>query len=90
MAGWAQGMALAGETLFVADESGGLHIADISDPAHPVEVGAFYALGDARDVVVDGNRGFVTDGLCDRQSISVSIQSGVTVQTDNGTIVDRV
>jgi hypothetical protein len=39
--GMAESIAVAGNTLFVTDERGGLHIADISDPAHAVEISFF-------------------------------------------------
>jgi hypothetical protein len=39
------GIAVTGNTLFATDALGGLHIADISDPAHAFEIGAFETPG---------------------------------------------
>jgi hypothetical protein len=70
--GAARGVATVEDRLFIADEFGGLHIADISDPAHAVEVGFYDALGDARQVTVAGDRAYVTDGLRDLWLVEVS------------------
>ena len=45
----------------MADESSGLRIIDIADPASPVEVGFYDTPGDARGVVVSGSYAYVAD-----------------------------
>ena len=54
----AWGLAVTGNTLFIAAESG-LHVADISDPAHVSEVGFYSALGSALGVAIAGDMAFV-------------------------------
>jgi hypothetical protein len=70
--GWARDLAVVGDTLLVADEAGGLQIADISDPAHPTGAGSYITLGDARDIVVSEDRAYITGGLRDLWVVDVS------------------
>lgn len=70
--GWARDLAVVGDTLLIADEAGGLQIADISDPAHPTGTGSYTTLGDARGIVVSDDRAYVTDGLRDLWIVDVS------------------
>jgi hypothetical protein len=53
---------VAGNTLFVTDFLGGLHIADISDPAHTFEISSFETLGYAYRVKVVGDLAYVMAG----------------------------
>jgi hypothetical protein len=73
--GWARDLAVAGDTLLVADEAGGLQIADISHPAHPTGAGSYITLGDARNIVVSEDRAYVTGGLRDLWVVDVSAQA---------------
>ncbi|NUQ37108.1 MAG: PQQ-binding-like beta-propeller repeat protein [Caldilineales bacterium] len=50
--GWEFGVAVVGDTVFVADGDGGLRILDVSDKTAPKEVGATYTAGYALDVAV--------------------------------------
>jgi len=52
---------LLGDYAYVADGSGGLRVVDVSDPAHPTEVGFYATPGDARDVAVAGDYIYVAD-----------------------------
>ncbi len=70
--GSTEGIAVAGDRLFAADGFGGLHIADISNPALPVEIGTYRTLGNATAVVVSENTAYVTDGLRDLWLMDVS------------------
>lgn len=60
------------DRLLTADGNGGLHVASIADPAHPVEVGAYRTLGNARKVVVSGRRAYVADGLRDLWTFDIT------------------
>jgi hypothetical protein len=89
--GWARHLAVAGDTLLVADEAGGLQIADISDPAHPTWAGSYNTLGNARGVMVSGDRAYVTDGLRALWVVDVSDPAQPTqagVLTTVGSIFD--
>jgi hypothetical protein len=59
--GEAQGLAVVGNLVYVADGSGGLRILDVTNRAHPVVVGANTAPLDARSVAVAGHLAFVID-----------------------------
>jgi hypothetical protein len=56
------GLALAGDTLFVANGFQGLRIYDVSAPAYPREIGAFATTDAAYDVTLDGARAYVSAG----------------------------
>jgi hypothetical protein len=65
--GSAEGVAISGSYLYIADWSAGLRIVDISDPEAPVEVASVDTPGYAYDVAVSGNYAYVADhaaGLC--------------------------
>jgi hypothetical protein len=85
---WARDLAMAGDTLFVADEAGGLHIADISDPSHPFEVGSYGTLGDARGVAISGDSVYVTDGLRDLWVLDLSDPTQAGMFTASGSVQD--
>ena len=59
----AEGVAVVGSYAYVADDSAGLRVISVSDPAHPVEVGFYITAGYARGVAVVGNYAHVAD--CD-------------------------
>ncbi len=70
--GPARGVAVSGEYAYVADEDFGLHIIDVSDPAHPAEVGFYDTPGDDFDVAISGGYAYVADGLSGLRVIDVS------------------
>jgi hypothetical protein len=68
--GWASGMVVSGSHAYVADRGvwdgtshtgGGLVVVDVSDPAHPQQVGGCETGGEAWDVAVSGNYACVAD-----------------------------
>jgi hypothetical protein len=48
--------------VLVVDSVGGLHVVDMSDPAHPVEQGGFNPDGSAVNVAVSGDAAFLVEG----------------------------
>jgi hypothetical protein len=70
--GMAEAVLPLDDRLLTADGNGGLHVASIADPAHPVEIGAYRTLGVARKVVVSGRRAYVVDGLHDLWTFDVT------------------
>ncbi|MCL5074244.1 MAG: hypothetical protein M1136_01130 [Chloroflexi bacterium] len=63
--GVVQGVAMAGNYAYVAAGSSGLRIIDVSNATSPREVGYYVTAGDARGVVLAGDRAYVAnvDGL---------------------------
>lgn len=59
------GVALSGNWAYVCTPTGGLKVIDISDPYAPVVDSFYTAWGRARDIVVDGNTGYMggSDGV---------------------------
>jgi hypothetical protein len=70
--GQAGGVAVSGNYAYVADDSAGLRVISVSDPAHPVEVGYYDTPGVASSVAVAGNYAYVADGATGLRVISVS------------------
>ncbi|MBI2939849.1 MAG: hypothetical protein HYY04_05365 [Chloroflexi bacterium] len=70
--GWTAGLAVAGRYVYLADSAtrnkdgqnvpGSLRVVDVSDPAHPTEVGSYGSSGDARGVDVVGSYAYLADG----------------------------
>jgi len=56
-----RGLAAAGDRLYVADDSAGLTILGIADPASPIVLGGHDTPGYARDVAVRGTMAYVAD-----------------------------
>ena len=50
---------MAGNYAYVAAYGAGLRIINVSDPAHPTEVGSYDTPGSAQDVAVSGNYAYV-------------------------------
>ncbi|MCP4345480.1 MAG: hypothetical protein GY795_08130, partial [Desulfobacterales bacterium] len=69
--GGAQGVAVVGNTAYVADGSG-LQIIDVSNPESPVIIGTANTPGGAQGVAVVGNTAYVADGSEGLQVIDVS------------------
>lgn len=59
--GQVDGLAVAGDRVYVADGWGGVRVVDVSDPSVIREVGAYDTTGDAEKVGVSGNYVFVAD-----------------------------
>jgi hypothetical protein len=60
-AGYANGVAVAGNYAYVADGTA-LRVINVSDPTDPVEVGAYDGLTEALGVAVSGSYAYVADG----------------------------
>jgi hypothetical protein len=58
----AYGVAVAGEYAYLGVGAAGLRVVDVSDPSSPVEVGALDVPGRADNLVVAGERVYLTDG----------------------------
>ena len=65
VSGWLTGLAAAGDDVVLADYQDGLRTVDVSDPAHPTQVGGHPAPRGGRDVAVSDGLAFVvgTDRL---------------------------
>jgi len=59
--GLAFGVAVAGTYAYVADDTAGLRVVDVSNPAAPVEIGFYDTPGLAFGVVVAGAYAYVAD-----------------------------
>lgn len=59
------GIALSGNWAYVCSPTGGLKVIDISDPYAPIVDSFYTAWGNARDIVIDGNTGYMggSDGV---------------------------
>ncbi|MBN2444626.1 MAG: hypothetical protein JXJ04_24935 [Spirochaetales bacterium] len=69
------GLYVDGDYVYVADQSNGMRIFDVSDPADPTEVGTFATVSLARDVYVEGNFAFVADGLGGLHIVNITNKS---------------
>lgn len=58
-----QDVVIEGNYAYVAADSAGLRIVDVSDPTDPVEVGEVESLGTVSNVTVSGNYTYVVDNL---------------------------
>ena len=57
-----KGVTVSGTLAYVAAGSAGLRVVNVSDPAHPVEIGAWDSPGYAEGVAVDGQTAYLADG----------------------------
>ncbi len=55
------GVAVSGDTVYVADGDGGVRVLDVSDPATPQEVGVYRTGGPAMAIAVVDNTLYVAD-----------------------------
>lgn len=60
--GSASHVVVAGDYAYVADGESGMHVLDISDPAHPALVGGYDTPGWCRSLAVAGNYVYAADG----------------------------
>jgi parallel beta-helix repeat protein len=65
-------VSISGNRAFVTAGSAGLRIVDVSDVAHPAEIGSWDSPGYAEAVAVVGDRAFVADGPYGLQILDVS------------------
>ena len=77
--GSAMGVALQGQTAYVADASDGLQVVDMSDPKNPVIIGSMDTPGVAFDVAVLNQIAFVADEEAGLLIIDVSDPENPTV-----------
>jgi hypothetical protein len=70
--GNAYDVAVSGTLAYVADDSYGLQIIDVSNPAAPVRLGGYDTTGSAYAVAVSGSLVYVADGSSGLQIINVS------------------
>ena len=56
---WAEGVAISGDLVYVADEDGGLRIINVGNPRSPHEVGYYVTPDWSRGVAVSGNIAYV-------------------------------
>ncbi|MEK7525715.1 MAG: hypothetical protein AAB561_01730, partial [Patescibacteria group bacterium] len=71
-AGLAEGVYVSGKYAYVADDTAGLQILDVSDPSSPVLVGTADTPGRVIDVHVSGRYAYITDYSFGLQIIDVS------------------
>jgi hypothetical protein len=65
-------VAVSGNYAYVADDTAGLQVIDVSNPANPQWVGGYDTSGNAFGVAVSGNYAYVADGQVGFQVIDVS------------------
>ena len=70
--GVVQGVAVSGSHAYVAAGDGGLRVVDVSDPAHPREVGSCDTPGEAWGVAVSGSYAYVAAGDAGLRIVDVS------------------
>ena len=70
--GYASGVGVIGDTLYIADSEAGLQVIDVSDPQNPAIIGAKDTPGSAIGVAVIGQTAYVADGEAGLQVIDVS------------------
>jgi hypothetical protein len=58
-----KGLAVAGRYVYIADDGGGLRIADVFDPTAPTLVGSFTAADKAESVLVIGTIAYIANGI---------------------------
>jgi len=59
--GYASGVTIAGDYAYVADQSSGLLVIDISDPTNPSLAGSYNTSGSAMGVDITGDYAYVAD-----------------------------
>jgi len=57
--GYAEGVAIADNIAHIADGPYGLRVVDVTNPAHPTEIGFAYDMNFAFDVVVEGSYAYI-------------------------------
>lgn len=89
---WAAGdMALAGDTLLITDEFGGMRAVDIGDRRTPTQLGRFDALSDARRIHVHDGVAYVVDSLRRLWTVDLTAPESLTLLSlfvSEGNIMD--
>ena len=67
-----EGVVVSGTLAYIAAGGGGLRVVDISDPAHPTEVGAWDSPGYAEGLAVAGSTAYLADGPYGLRIVDVS------------------
>ncbi|MCX6376510.1 MAG: hypothetical protein NTU88_10840 [Armatimonadetes bacterium] len=70
--GTVRGVAVSGSYAYVADDTAGLQVIDISDPASPTRVGGYDTSAWARGVAISGSYAYVADWDAGLQVIDIS------------------
>jgi hypothetical protein len=70
--GLVKDIAVYGSYAYVACYDSGLHIVDVSDPAHPAEIGSYDAPGLAEGVAVSSSYAYVADNWEGLRIINIS------------------
>ncbi|MDB9436099.1 DUF4347 domain-containing protein, partial [Dolichospermum lemmermannii CS-548] len=83
--GYAWGVQVVGNYAYVADDSSGLQIIDISNPTTPTLKGNYNTSGYARNVQVVGNYAYVADGNSGLQIIDISNPTTPTLKGNYNT-----
>ena len=86
----AQGMAISGSKVFIANEYAGLFILDISNLSEPYELGSVDTPGHASDVAVVSNYAYVADGSGGLRIYNVSDPQNITEVDSQLTSVNRI
>ncbi|HYU31669.1 MAG TPA: Ig-like domain-containing protein [Thermoanaerobaculia bacterium] len=71
LSGFPNGVAVAGDTAYVASGGAGLHVVDVTDLAHPVRLATLALPGNANDVQVAGGYAYVAAGSAGLQIVDV-------------------
>jgi len=69
--GYSHGVAVAGDTAYIADDKAGLQVVNVADLRNPVRVGTYDTPGDALGVAIAGDIAFVADGPAGLQILYV-------------------
>ena len=70
--GFATGIQLLNDTVYLADQQTGLHIINVHNPRQPRRISSHPTFGNATDVVVRGPLAYIADGQGGIQTIDVS------------------
>lgn len=70
--GEARGVAISGDVAFVADQTGGLQVVDISDPSNLTLLASLAVPGFALGIAVDGDYAFITASSSGLQVVDIS------------------
>jgi parallel beta-helix repeat protein len=75
-----KGVAISGTLANVAAGSAGLRVVNVSDPAHPTEIGAWDSPGYAEGVAMDGQTAYLADGPYGLATVDVTNPAQPTAQ----------
>jgi parallel beta-helix repeat protein len=75
-----KGVAISGTLAYVAAGSAGLRVVNVSDPAHPTEIGVWDSPGYAEGVAMDGQTAYLADGPYGLATVDVTNPAQPTAQ----------